>query len=166
MLSATYKLSFNGNTLTYPGWNGYCSYVPERTRYEYTLFGSPTAVGVSAGTVSMPFSAFDQIGIRTCWNNSLDTNGSNIFWFNPTAFKSATGQYYLNYNFANSTYYSMMQQPFTYNNTAKTFTCPNETSTAWRGLLTTLTSNAKFSGYNHGANKTRLVGQIIGVKYQ
>lgn len=26
MASATYKLAFNGNTLTYPGWNGFCSY--------------------------------------------------------------------------------------------------------------------------------------------
>lgn len=137
----------------------------EKRRYEYTIFGSPTAVGVSAGTVSMPFSAFDQIGIRTCWYASLDKNGSNIMWFNPTAFKSTTGQYNLCYfNAANN--YALTQQPFNYNNTAKTFNCPNDTSTAWRNLYTTVGSNAKFQSYNNGTNRIKLVGQIIGVKYQ
>ena len=138
----------------------------EKRRYEYTIFGSPTAVGVSAGTVSMPFSAFDQIGIRTCWQNDLHNYGSNIWWFNPTAFKSVTGQYNLTYNLANGKYYQMLQQPFNYNNTARTFSCPNDTSTAWRSLITPVTSNAKFTSNNYGASKVALVGQIIGVKYQ
>lgn len=138
----------------------------EKRRYEYTLFGSPTAVGVSAGSVSMPFSAFDQIGVRTCWKNGLDKYDSNIWWFNPTAFKSTTGQYNLTYNFANETYYQMLQQKFNYNNTAKTFVCPDEGTSAWRCLITPVTSNAKFSGHNYSTNKLALVGQIIGVKYQ
>ncbi len=162
----SYKLTYGGNTLTYPEWNGYCAYVPEKTRYEYTIFGSPTSVGVSAGTVSMPFSAFDQIGIRTCWNSNLDRFGSNIWWFNPNTFKATTGQYMLPYNFASETYYQMVQQPIQYNNTAKTFKCPNDTSTVWRCLYTPVGSNAKFSGYNHGSNRVKIVGQIIGVKYQ
>lgn len=137
----------------------------EKRRYEYTIFGSPTSVGVSAGTVSMPFSAFDQIGIRTCWYASLDQNGSNIMWFNPTAFKSTTGRYNLCYfNAANN--YGLIQQPFNYDNTAKSFNCPNDTSSAWRNLYTNVGSNAKFQSYNNGTNRIRLVGQIIGVKYQ
>jgi hypothetical protein len=114
----------------------------------------------------MPFSAFDQIGIRTCWKNDLHRYGSNIWWFNPNTFKATTGQYMLTYNFANETYYQMMQQQFNYNNTAKTFECPYEGTSAWRCLITPVTSNAKFQGQNYSTHKLALVGQIIGVKYQ
>lgn len=57
--------------------------VEQMSRYEYTIF--ETATPVSAGTVSMPFSSFDEIGVcyqggdvdRWLWYNKECLSGSN-----------------------------------------------------------------------------------------
>jgi hypothetical protein len=163
---STYKLTYNDQIISLPSENEALSYKQLKSRYEYTIFGSPTSVGVSAGTVSMPFSAFDQIGIRTCWNSDLDILGSNIFWFNENLFKSSTGKCQLHYNFADGTYYQMIQQQMNFDNTNNTFICPNDTVSAYRGAYTTVTANARIYGHDYGSDRNRIVGQIIGVKYQ
>lgn len=64
-MSDIYKLQYNGMTLAYPGWNGFVAYNkpenPPYQRYEYTLFESPDGLGVSAGTVFMPYTATGDI---------------------------------------------------------------------------------------------------------
>ena len=42
MASATYKLAFNGNTLTYPNWNGFCSYEVQEGPIYTTLWETDT----------------------------------------------------------------------------------------------------------------------------
>ena len=163
----TYKLSYGGNTVTYPGWNGYIQWQqPYYARYEYNLFGNNTSPGVSAGTVSMPFSAFDTIGIRTVWRQSQSINGNGTFiWYDKAQVTAATVQLNVPIILANTNNYCVFETTVEINNTNKTFTTLNNQSTMYGGIYTPLTSNAKWAQIND-ANRHNVIGQIIGVKYQ
>lgn len=164
----TYKLQYDGMTLTYPGWNGYVSWENTKfpiQRYEMSLFKSPNGLGVSAGTVSMPFSAFDEIGIRCCWQDSRNTHGCNWLWFSNQAFTATTGNQLLLYNIANSTNYYFFESNMNWNNTAKTFTVLNDQSTKYWGMYTPVGTTATINATNNNA-RHNIVGEIVGVKYQ
>lgn len=165
----TYKLQFNGNTVTYPGWNGYMQWQqPYYARYEYNLFGNNTSPGVSAGTVSIPFSAFDTIGFRTLFPNASDqpTYGNGTFiWYDKAQVTAATVQLNVPIILANANNYCVYETTVEINNTAKTFAALNNQSTAYGGMYTPLKSNAKWAQIND-ANRHNVIGQIIGVKYQ
>lgn len=165
-MADTYKLQYDGMTLTYPGWNGYVSWENTKfpiQRYEISLFKSSNGLGVSAGTVSMPFSAFDEIGIRCCWESSRATHGCNWLWFRN--FSATTGQQDLSYFISNDTNYFLYQSVFQYNNTAKTFNVPNDQSTQWWGMYSPIGTNATIAASNNGS-RHKIIGEIVGVIYQ
>lgn len=166
MTSATYKLAFNGNTLTYPSWNGYCSYVPEKTRYEYNLFGDTTSVGVSTGTVPSAFSAFDAIGIRSSWQDRHENFGNGMFvWFDKRILTGTSPIIHVPTLISDTSNYYICQTRVQLFNNTKTFSALNDVSTAYRRITTTVTSNTTFiAGAAYG--RLNCIGQIIGVKYQ
>jgi hypothetical protein len=152
--------------VTYLGHEGYLSFgKPPIQRYEISLFKSSNGLGVSAGTVSMPFSAFDEIGIRCCWENSRSVHGSNWLWFPNAQMSATTGQQDLTYFMANSTNYYLFQSVFQYNNTAKTFNVPNDQSTQWWGMYSPISTTATIAATNNGS-RHKIIGEIVGVKYQ
>ena len=164
----TYKLQYDGMTLTYPGWNGYVSWEKSEfpiQRYEISLFKSSNGLGVSAGTVSMPFNEFEQIGVRCCWDGNRALHGSNWLWFNNQAFTATTGNNLLVFNIANDSNYFMFEANMNYNNTNKTFTVLNDQSTKWWGMTSPIGTNATLTGTNNGS-RHKIVAEIVGVKYQ
>lgn len=168
-MSDVYKLQYNGMTLTYPGWNGFLQYqntaVPFQ-RYEYTLFESPDGLGVSAGTVSMPFSAFDEVGIGLGWKNYRNICGINYNWFDKAQMSAATANPTLTYVFADNVNYCVEAVTFNYNNNNLTFTT-NKNGQAltamYGGIITPTATTAKFTALN---GDTNVITKIIGVKYQ
>jgi len=166
-MSDVYKIQYNGMTLAYPGWNGYVGW--ENTnypfqRYETTLFKSDNGLGVSAGTLSQPFSAFDEIGVRCCWADSRETYGCNWLWFPKTQFTASTGNQELNYMMADSVYY-IWQSNMNWSNVNNTFTVLNDQSTKWWGMYSPTNTNATIGATNN-ANRHNIVSEIVGVKYQ
>lgn len=161
-----YKIQYANNTLTYPGWNGFLQYenraIPFQ-RYEYTIFRSENGDGVSAGSVSMPFSAFDEIGIRCSWQDSRDLYGCNWLWFRN--FTATTGQQDLTYMMANNSNYYIFQSVFQYNNTAQTFNVPNDQASQWWGMYSPINTTASILATNNGS-RHKIIGEIVGVNYQ
>ena len=161
---ATYKLTFGDRVITYMGHEGYLSFgKPPIQRYEISLFKSSNGLGVSAGTVSMPFSAFDEIGIRCCWEGGRETHGCNWLWFSN--FSATTGQQDLSYFISNNTNYYLLQSVFQYNNTAKTFNVPNDQSSQWWGMYSPINTTATIAATNNGS-RHKIIGEIVGVIYQ
>ena len=162
----SYKLTFGDRVITYMGNEGYLSFgKPPIQRYEISLFKSPDGLGVSAGTVSMPFSAFDQIGVACRWCEKRDIHGCNWLWFNPQAFSATTGNNLLVYNMANEGNYYMWESNMNYDNANKTFTVLNDQGTKWWGMASPIGTNATLTGTNNGY-RHRIVAEIVGVKYQ
>lgn len=164
-----FKLQYGGNTVTYPGWNGYLQYennVIPFQRYEYTLFESQDGLGVSAGTVSMPFSAFDEVGIGLGWKDKRNLHGINYNWYDKSQMSAATANPTLTYVFSNNTNYIVEAVTFNYNNNNLTFTT-NRNGQAFTamygGITTTTATTAKFNAWN---GDTNVITKIIGVKYQ
>lgn len=161
-----YKIQYANNTLTYPGWNGFLQYenhaIPFQ-RYEYTIFRSTDGNGVSAGSLSQPLSAFDEIGICCSWQDSPELHGKQWLWFrNMTA---TTGAQDLTYMIANNSDYYVFQSVFTYNNTAKTFNVPNDQASQWWGMYSPINTTASILATNNGA-RHKIIGEIVGVNYQ
>jgi hypothetical protein len=162
----SYKLTFGDRVITYMGHEGYLSFgKPPIQRYEISLFKSSNGLGVSAGTVSMPFSAFDEIGIRCCWENSRSLHGSNWLWFPVSQFSATTGQQDLTYLMSNDSNYYIFQSVFKYNNTANTFNVPNDQASQWWGMYSPINTNATIAATNNGS-RHKIIGEIVGVKYQ
>jgi hypothetical protein len=163
-----YKLQYDGMTLAYPGWNGYLQYeniaVPFQ-RYEITLFKSDNGDGVSAGTVLQPFSAFDEIGIRCSWQDSRALHGCNWLWFPNNVFTASTGNTMLNYMIANDSDYYIFQSNMNWNNANKTFTVLNDQGSKRWGMYSPINTNATIGATNNGS-RHKIVGEIVGVKYQ
>lgn len=167
-MSDVYKLQYNGMTLAYPGWNGYVGYEPEDTpyqRYEYTLFEAPDGLGVSAGTVSMPYTAFDEIGICLGWKDTRNLHGVNYNWMPSTTFSATSASTVLNYAFSNNSTYYVISTRFNFSNADKTFVTDKNGLTAnmYGGMQTPTGNNTKFNAWN---TDTKVITKIIGVKYQ
>lgn len=161
-----FKLTFGDRVVNYQGHEGYVAFgKPEIQRYEITLFKSDNGLGVSAGTLSQPFSAFDEIGIRCCWESDRTLNGCNWLWFPYSQFSATTGQQDLTYIMANNSNYYIFQSVFTYNNTAKTFNVPNDQASQWWGMYSPINTNATIAATNNGS-RHKIIGEIVGVKYQ
>lgn len=163
-----YKIQYANNTLTYPGWNGFLQYenmaVPFQ-RYEMTIFKSENGDGVSAGTVSQPFSAFDEIGIRCSWQDSRALHGCNWLWFPKNVFTASTGNTILNYMMANGSNYYIWQSNMNWSNANKTFTVLNDQGSKWWGMYSPINTTATIGATNNGS-RHKIVGEIVGVKYQ
>jgi len=163
-----YKIQYANNTLTYPGWNGFLQYenkaVPFQ-RYEITLFKSDNGLGVSAGTLSQPFSAFDEIGIRCCWVGDRTLHGCNWLWFPQTQFTASTGNQILNYMMANDSNYYIWQSNMNWSNANNTFTVLNDQGSKWWGMTSPINTTATIGATNN-ASRHKIVGEIVGVKYQ
>lgn len=166
-----YKLQYNGMTLTYPGWGGFVGYentaVPFQ-RYEYTIFGSNITPGVSAGNVSMPFSAFDTVGIRTLWHGQewQSAYGNGMFiWYDKSKFSANTGVVNVPIMFSDSMYYYVFQTKLDYNNSNLSFSTENNQNTMYAGMTTTTGTTAKWTQSKNNSRHV-VIGQIIGVKYQ
>lgn len=163
-----YKLQYANNTLTYPGWGGFLQYenhaIPFQ-RYEYTIFRSENGNGVSAGSVSMPFSAFDEIGVCCSWQDYPELHGKQWLWFPQTNFTAATGNQILNYMIANNSNYYIFQSNMNWNNTAQTFTVLNDQGSKYWGMYSPINTTASILYTNNGS-RHKIVGEIVGVKYQ
>ena len=167
-MSDVYKLQFANNTLIYPGWNGFLQYennVFPYQRYELQIFKSDTGMGVSAGTVSQPFSAFDEIGIRMSWESDRDLHGCNWLWFPNNVFTASTGNAILNYMIANNSQYYIFQSNMNWSNENNTFTVLNDQSTKYWGMYSPMNTTATINAANNGS-RHKIVGEIVGVKYQ
>lgn len=167
-MSDVFKLQYGSNTLTYPGWGGYVGW--ENTnypfqRYEMTIFKSENGDGVSAGNVSQPFSAFDEIGIRCSWEGNRDLHGCNWLWFPNNVFTASTGNTQLNYMIANNTDYYIFQSNMNWSNVNNTFTVLNDQGSKRWGMYSPIGSNATIGATNNGS-RHKIVGEIVGVKYQ
>jgi len=162
----SYKLTFGDRILTYPGWNGYVGYgsIPYQ-RYEKTIYRSSNGLGTSAGSVLMPFSAFDEIGIRCCWQDNRDLHGSNWLWFPKSTFTAATGNTQLNYMIANNSNYFIFQSNMNWDNENKTFNVLKDQSTKYWGMISPINTTATIAASNNGS-RHKIVGEIVGVKYQ
>ena len=167
-MSDIYKLQYGGMTLVYPSWNGYLQYenhdIPFQ-RYECTIFRSENGDGVSAGTVSQPFSAFDEIGVRCCWQDSRDLHGCNWLWFPKTQFTASTGNQILNYMIANDSNYFIFQSNMNWSNANNTFTVLNDQGSKWWGMISPINTTATIGATNNGS-RHKIVSEIVGVKYQ
>lgn len=162
----SYKLTFGDRVLSYQGHEGYVAFgKPEIQRYELQIFKSDNGLGVSAGTVSQPFSAFDEIGIRCCWESSRDLHGCNWLWFPVSQFSATTGQQDLTYLMSNDSNYFIFQSVFQYNNTSNTFNVPNDQASQWWGMYSPINTNATIAATNNGS-RHKIIGEIVGVKYQ
>ena len=163
-----YKIQYANNTLTYPGWNGFLQYenhaIPFQ-RYEYTIFRSTDGNGVSAGSVSQPFSAFDEIGVCCSWQDSPKLYGKQWLWFPQTNFTADTGNQILNYMIADNSNYYIFQSNMNWNNTAQTFTVLNDQGSKYWGMYSPINTTASILYTNNGY-RHKIVGEIVGVKYQ
>lgn len=167
-MSDVYKIQYNGMTLAYPGWNGYVGWENNSypfQRYEKTIFKSENGNGVSAGAVSQPFSAFDEIGVRCCWEGNRDLHGCNWLWFPNNVFTASTGNTQLNYMIANDSNYFIFQSNMNWSNANKTFTVLNDQGSKWWGMTSPIGTNATIGATNN-ASRHKIVGEIVGVKYQ
>jgi len=71
----TYKLQYDGMTLTYPGWNGYVSYEEPRITETYELLWSGNAHNNI--TLSEPYSSYDALRFicqNSCNNVTVPTS--------------------------------------------------------------------------------------------
>lgn len=162
-----YKLQYANNTLTFPGWNGYVGYEEKYAlnRYELHIFSSVNGNGVSAGNVSQPFSAFDEIGIGLGYPNNREIWGRNYVWLSNSIFQATTGQINLLHDIGSNTNHFFYMNTFRYDNTGKTFSTVNDVSTCYGAFYTDYRNNGKLLAQNN-VNKINCVTDIIGVKYQ
>lgn len=155
-----YKIQYANNTLTYPGWNGYCSYTYDKpvyySRYEIPIFSANSRV--SAGNCSMPITAFDRILIGTCWETT-DREYSPVQY---TEFIPASALFAPNVMSTTADVYKTNVR-ITFSNNYTHFETPLNTSNAWCCHLTNGTG--AWTGGNN-TNRSRMVREIIGVKYQ
>jgi hypothetical protein len=167
-MSDVYKLQYNGMTLAYPGWNGYVGWenaaIPFQ-RYEKTLFKSSNGCGVSAGTFSDDLRDFDEIGLGLTWQDGREVYGRNWIFLAKQAFSAETGSVPVVYHMSNDWNYYTFENLFNFDNTAKTFTIPNNQSTQYWGIYTSINTTATLLAANNGS-RHKIIGEIIGVKYQ
>lgn len=168
-MGSSYYITYGGNRLTFPGATGSVAweYVPPPfRRYEYTIFGDSSGLPVSAGSVSMPFSAFDNIGIRAVWKDTRNQHGNGWYtWYDNSMFSATSGTVAVPLMLGNTSYYYDFMTKLNYNNTAKTFTTVQENGTNRWTIVSPIASTAGWSTQNNGARHI-IIGQIIGVKYQ
>lgn len=138
---------------------------PAVNRYEKTIFSSTNGNGVSAGNVTEPFSAFDEIGIGLGYVSDRDTWGKNYIWLSNSVFQAATGQVQLVHDIGSKFYHLFYMNTLKYDNTGKTFSTVNDVSTCYGAFYTDYRNNGKLSAQNN-VNKINCVTDIIGVKYQ
>lgn len=164
----TYKLSFEGNTISTssneaPLSFDYITY--PKKRYEYTIYDAGANNVVSAGTVSMPFSAFDEVGIAAGYNGFTDFTWS---WFSKKSFTNTTGRSFLQYVVSTTTNYYTFVCGFVHNNSNKSFTVDKNgqpLNTTYGEIHTPVSTTAKFVSTQNN-NSIICVNKIIGVKYQ
>lgn len=156
----TYKLQYEGMTLTYPGWNGYLCYEAPKpiTRYEYTLFETDGASVVS-GVLNSPLTAYDEIGL--CLKSNIEgSQGTDYVWLDKIT--ATTGYHDINHYYANNNEFNIIDVKFNY--TLTSFNINTYNTNGWN-LYANVSSNERFySRYN--ANILPIVNKIIGVKYQ
>lgn len=163
-----YKLQYNGMTLAYPGWNGYVGWENNSypfQRYEKTLFKSSNGCGVSAGTFTDDLRDFDEIGLGLTWQDGRELHGRNWIFLSNRAVSAETGSVPVVYHMANNSNYYTFENFFNFDNTAKTFTIPNNQSTQYWGIITPINTTATLVANNNGS-RHKIIGEIIGVKYQ
>lgn len=137
----------------------------QMARYEYTIF--ETATPVSAGTVSMPFSSFDEIGVcykggdvdRWLWYNKECLSGSN-----PQV--SYHGTYYTYSNDRAFTFSLFLNM----NNNNKTFSIGANTANPYiytEDLSYTAKMKRPYGEYTDTINACKQsVWKIVGARYQ
>lgn len=78
-MADTYKLQYDGMTLTYPGWNGFLEYKKRPGRYEYCLFDAGGYNCVNSGTLTEPLSSFDSVMFKLTWAGNAEFHGINYY---------------------------------------------------------------------------------------
>lgn len=164
----TYKLQFNGNTITYPDNTVPICFNHEtypKRRYEYTIYDAGDGGRTSAGTVSMPFSAFDEIGIGAGYANFPEVSWT---WFDHNAITANTGKNAIRYITNSENNYFVFVCTFVHNNSNNTFTVDKNgqnLNSAWMLAQTPCNTTGAWTAYVNN-NSIKCVNKIVGVRYQ
>ena len=151
-MSSSYYVTYGTDRLTFGGSGSVAWASPLKvSRYEMTLFGGPSSIGVASGTALMPFSAFDQIGVKATYSGELDAHGNGYWWWYP-------------FLLCNSNNFHTAQSLFSINVNAGTFAFSGNSANPRWDIYTPLTANTKLQTTT--LQRARLIGEIVGVKYR
>lgn len=167
-MGSSYYITYGGNRLTFPGATGSVAweYVPppKFSRYEISIFGGPSAGGSASGTASMPFTAFDQIGVKATYSGELAAHGNGYWWWYDVSSISGRNMMSVPFMLCNNANFHKAQSLFSLNMTAGSFAFSGNSANPRWDIYTPLTANTKLQSTT--LQRARLIGEIVGVKYR
>lgn len=160
----TYKLQFNGNTITYPGWNGYCDYTLTGT-FTDVLYQSTVVGGVSAGTLSGSIYDYDMI---TIYPRNIGAAGEMNFGtkFCPKDITNVGRSHYHCVNGGGNMY--MTDAIISWDNGSAFTSSPVSTShpgMRLTGSMSVSGTTAKYVRFSDYATTYAGINKIVGTKY-
>lgn len=160
----TYKLQYDGMTLTYLGLTlGY--ELVHKTRYEYTIFETNDGSGTEIAAVTVDLTQYDEIGFRLAAPNGYATGNAKWLWL-KCPWDATMSDRNLQFVGNDGTNFVLLENKLSWSTNVTMSTGWKYGSTTYNNILMTeMNSNARFNS-THDANWVPLISKIVGVKYQ